>query len=211
VAVDINVGARLKQRRKEIGLSLRQLAQMSDLSASFLNQVEHGKANVSLHSLQALSEALSVPLLYFLSSDESDHHAVPESVVEEPSVTESQETSEIMTAYTPVVEKDKRPKLFLPLSGVEYELLVPSLGQKMVAILGNLSPGTGNVARRLREPTEEFIFVLSGSLLVGLTGGDYTLSAGDTIYFEGNELLKLSCVSDSESVSWISVITPAVF
>lgn len=210
MAIDIQVGARLRQRRKEIGLSLRQLAQATSLSASFLNQVEHGKANVSLHSLQLLAEALSVPLLYFLTSEESDH-TFTESVAAVPAAAEAQGSSVVTTAYTPLVQGDKRPKLFLPLSGVEYELLVPSLGQRMVAIFGSLSPGTGNVARRLREPTEEFIYVLSGKLLVGLVNGDHLLGPGDTIYFEGAELLKLSCASEDECATWISVITPAVF
>jgi transcriptional regulator with XRE-family HTH domain len=209
VAIDIQVGARLRQRRKEIGLSLRQLAQATGLSASFLNQVEHGKANVSLHSLQLLAEAMSVPLLYFLTSEESNC-TFTESVAAIPAA-EAQGSSVVTTAYTPLVQCDKRPKLFLPLSGVEYELLVPSLGQRMVAIFGSLSPGTGNVARRLREPTEEFIYTLSGKLLVGLVGGDHLLGPGDTIYFEGAELLKLSCASEDECVTWISVITPAVF
>lgn len=42
----------------------------------------------------------------------------------------------------------------------------------MKAICGRLAPGTGNVARRLRKPTEEFIFVLSGASCVGLDAGE---------------------------------------
>jgi uncharacterized cupin superfamily protein len=81
----------------------------------------------------------------------------------------------------------------------------------MEAFLGQLSPGTGNVARRLRKPTEELIYVLSGALLVELETGSYVLNSGDSIYFEGEMLRKLECASQNEDASWISVITPAVF
>jgi quercetin dioxygenase-like cupin family protein len=81
----------------------------------------------------------------------------------------------------------------------------------MEPIFGRLSPGTGNVARRLRKPTEEFIFVLVGKLLIGVGEEEYILNAGDSIYFEGYDLQKLACASEAEDVIWISVITPPVF
>ncbi|MEA4908215.1 MAG: helix-turn-helix domain-containing protein [Chloroflexi bacterium] len=198
---DHNVGARLKYRRQEIGISLRKLAQTTGLTASFLSQVEHGKANLSLNSLHRLAEAMDVPLLYFLS----DHGGIPEEV--------SPPDEEVVpaTVFTPVMSIEERPQLILPLSGVVYELLVPNLGRKMVALCGRLAPGTDNVARRLHESTEEFIYVLSGRLLIGLESGEYILNAGETIYFEGEKLRKLACGSTDQEAVWVSVITPAIF
>jgi len=147
-----------------------------------------------------------VPLLYFLpdssstSSQESGQSSGSPEEIEKPKVT-----------YSPVVHVDERPQLFLPLSGVTYEMLVPSFGNKMVSICGRLAPGTGNVARKLREPTEEFIYMLSGSLLVGLNYGDFELQPGETIYFKGEDLIRLVCNSETEEAVWISVITPPVF
>jgi transcriptional regulator with XRE-family HTH domain/mannose-6-phosphate isomerase-like protein (cupin superfamily) len=204
VRTDSQLGFRLQQRRKAVGLSLRQLAEKTNLSASFLSQVEHNKANLSLNSLQAVSEALAVPLLYFLSDDQEknrNQHSKFDS--------DSGHLSQL-PILDPVVKAKNRPRLVLPLSGVEYEMLVPSSNRKMVALMGKLSPGTGNIARRLREPTEEVILILSGKLLVGLENGEYILSPGDSIYFEGSQLNQLVCASD-EPVEWITVITPAVF
>ena len=214
LTVELKVGQRLNNRRREMGISLRKLAKMTGLSASFLSQVERGQTNLSLKSLQFISQALSVPLLYFLAEDE---RAKPEKIVElvpQPAperAVKLQDETEKLPAYTPVVRAGDRSKLMLPLSGVVYELLTPSFGQKMVAIKGELSPGTGNVVRRLREPTEEFIFVLSGVLQVGLDRGEYILKSGDTIYFEGKNLQKLICASEKESAVWVSVITPPTF
>lgn len=204
MAQESKVGARLKKRRELYGISLRKLAQKTGLSASFLSQVERNKTNLSLSSLQLLSEALEVPLLYFLADKPFHENGNQAKARDE----EAESRSE---GYDPVVTANARPMLILQKSGVIYELLVPSMGRKMVAISGRLSYGSDNVVRRLREPTEEFIYALSGKLLIELASGEYVLSPGDSIYFEGNELLRMACVSDGEEAMWISVISPAVF
>ncbi|NPV85130.1 MAG: helix-turn-helix transcriptional regulator [Anaerolineae bacterium] len=201
---DSMVGHRLNKRRQELNISLRKLAQMTDLTASFLSQVERGKANLSLNSLHRIAQALNVPLLYFL--EETAHKA------SEPHIPQTNgKPADETLSYSPVITRSERPKLILPLSGVQYELLTPSVGRKMVALSGRLSPGSDNIARRLHEPTEEIIYVLQGSLLIGLDSGEYILNAHDTIYFEGRSLQKIICASTDEDAVWVSVITPAVF
>ena len=59
----------MKHRRNELNLSLRALAEKTDLSAAFLSQIECGKSNPSLNSLQRIAEALQVSLSYFLSTN----------------------------------------------------------------------------------------------------------------------------------------------
>lgn len=180
----LSVGERLKKRRKELGINLRDLAERTDLTASFLSQVERGVTNPSLNSLRRISEALNVQLLYFLAED--------------------------FSPKSPVVRAGARPALQLGNSEVSYELLTPGLTGKFEVIQGHLKPGTENIVRPLSVQTEELIMVLRGCLLVGLETQDYTLNPGDTIYFEGSMLRKLMCASPDE-VTWISVITPPVF
>lgn len=66
--VDSFVGQKLKLRRGELGLSLRDLGVQTGLSAAFLSQIECGKSNPSLHSLQCIAKTLGVPLHYFLTN-----------------------------------------------------------------------------------------------------------------------------------------------
>ena len=194
------IGERIKGRRLEMGLTGRELARRTGLSASFISQLERGKTNISLESLRLIAEHLEVSILHFLSEElpalESDSN---------------QETTRLPKIRDSVVRVDNRPQLTFPDSGVCYELLARDLSRKMEAMCGRLSPGTGNVARRLRLPTEEFIYVLSGSLIVGLSSGEHHLYPGDTIYFEGQDLVQLVCASEDEDVVWVSVITPPAF
>ena len=166
MATTDQVGERIRRRRMEMGLNLRQLAEKTGVSASFISQVEHGKVNASLGSLQHISEALDVPLLYFVKEKSSEEGMASNQIVE---------PSENTLVYQPVIHADARPQMFFPFSGVSYELLVPGFGQKLVAFLCKFAPGTENVVRKLREPTEEFIYVVSGNLTVGLESGRYEL------------------------------------
>ncbi len=192
-----SMGNRIKERRAEIGLSLRELADKTDLTASFISQVERNQTKPSIDSLRRIAEALGVSILFFLAD-----HAQPRRIPAKrgPSL-----------KYSPIVRANARSKLILPVSGVTYELLVPDLARQMEAFCGRLSPHMGNVARRLRAPTEEFIYVLSGGLRVGLNDEEHILCPGDSIYFEGAALQKLECASSDEDAVWISVITPPVF
>ena|SRR5665648_84662 len=206
MAPTFNPGTTLKKLRKERGLSLREVARRTDLTASFLSQVEHGISNVSLDSLQRIAEAMVVPLMYFLEEQPSDIENLSSHIEPEPC-----EDVNRTVSYSPVVRAGCRPRLILPPSGVEYQLLVPNLSHTMEAVIGRLAPGTGNVARKLREETEEFIYVLGGELLVGLDDEEYILKPGDSINFSGEKLNKLACASTDRDASWISVITPPVF
>ncbi len=201
-----DLGIRVRSRRKEMGLTIRELARRTGLSASFISQVEHSKTKVSLDSLRLISEHLDTSIHYFFSDPLPD---VSYTKAAAP-CGQNEEQSAVME-YSPVVRTGCRPRLYLPDSGVNYELLVNDLTNNMEPVFGRLSPGTGNVARRLRKPTEEFIFVLVGKLLIGIDEKEYILNPGDSIYFEGYSLTKLACASESEDVIWISVITPPVF
>jgi transcriptional regulator with XRE-family HTH domain len=193
-----NVGERLRKRRKELRLTLKEVAKTTNLTSSFLSQVENNKVNLSLNSLHLIADALDVPVTYFMADENTDQFE------------SSDRVAAARTRYNPVVNKDQRSKLVLPVSGVELELLVPSLGRKMVSFKGRLAPGMENVASRLREPTEEIIYVLTGTLLVDLDEGEYRVNSDESIYFEGQHLVRLVNVAEIET-TWVSVITPAVF
>lgn len=61
----------IKQKRKELGLTQKELAKIVHTSQQAIARYETQKAEPSLEVLQALSEALGVPLSYFVDSDTS--------------------------------------------------------------------------------------------------------------------------------------------
>src|SRR6266496_1998650 len=57
-----NVGARLRRRREEAGLSLRQFARSLGVSASFVSQLENGKSQPSVATLYLICNALELSI-----------------------------------------------------------------------------------------------------------------------------------------------------
>lgn len=69
------LGARVRQARQSLGLSLAAVAG-TDFSRAFLNQVELGRAQPSTHTLRIIAERLQQPIEYFLEDPEVSTAAV---------------------------------------------------------------------------------------------------------------------------------------
>lgn len=181
---DITIGMRIREQRKILDLSLSELAKQTGLTTSFLSQVERGLVSTSINSLRKISEALGVSILYFLNDT---------------------------PRREPVIRAGNRMELTLPgLSNIRYEVITTNLANKIEIILGHLESGKTYVSRHLPAPTDECIYVLSGTLIVGLETQDYTLYPGDSICFTGVMLKSFRCTSDDEAVFMV-VVTPPIF
>jgi transcriptional regulator with XRE-family HTH domain len=62
------VGERIRQRRKKLGYSLRELGTRAGLTASFLSQIENNQCSPSLASLDRIATALEAPMYVLLDS-----------------------------------------------------------------------------------------------------------------------------------------------
>jgi transcriptional regulator with XRE-family HTH domain len=178
------LGARIKARRSELDLSLRDLAAATRLSATFLSNLERGLANPTLDSLRRVSNALNTPILYM---------------------------ADPAPGASPVVRHDQRRSIALSGGHIRYEILTPTLNKKMVLFQTRVTAEDGNiVAGPLAEPTEECLVILSGEIAICLAGQTYIMEAGDSIYFEGRSLESIHVVGEGEA-RYISAITPPVF
>ena len=178
----MELGKRIRARRLEQNMSLRELAKQVDLTASFLSQVERGLVSPSIDSLRKISRALGVPVFYFLMEDNRP---------------------------SPVVRRNERRKIVLP-TNISYELLTPDVNRKMEVIMAQLHPRDGSIPLVFYPHTEECIIVLEGALEIGLGDQKYVLEAGDAVYFDGFMLNHLAAKGDS-IVRYITIITPPIF
>jgi len=181
------LGERMRERRKELGLSLEELAARTDLSASFLSLVERNINNPSLDSLYRIAEALEVPQFYF-------------SVDAYPAV----------GAQNPVVRRTERIQITFPPGDVTSELLVPNLRNRLEVFISRVKAAAGNVARTPKMASEECLYVMEGRLRIVLHEQEYLLEAGDSIYIQGFALREISAVGEEEAV-FLSAITPPIF
>jgi transcriptional regulator with XRE-family HTH domain len=178
-ADNVKLGERIRDRRQELNLSLRDLAELTDLSATFLSGLERGLANPTLASVRRLANALKLPL-HRLLADSSDNSLV--------------------------VQRNRRRRMVFPDSQVSYEILTPQLTRKMVLYHISLPPDSGNIMQQpLAEPTEECIVVLAGKLEIQLAGQTYELEEGDSIYFE-NRFVESIQATGGEPAEYISAV-----
>ena len=75
-AVSVDVGTRLHKLREERGMSIRELARQSGLSANAISLIERGRTSPSVSTLYLLSEAMEIPITTFFETIERNHEIV---------------------------------------------------------------------------------------------------------------------------------------
>ena len=157
------VGSRMRALREAMGLSLRDLAERSGVSAPMLSQVERGETSPTLTVAAKIASGLDLTLSQLLRLDEGSHVAV--------SRADSRRHSER--------------------GGHRFEELTPPLpGQRADVSLHTLEPGASTGGREdppMHEPgSRETAVVLSGTLALVVDGSRHELGAGDSVTFDAD-------------------------
>ncbi len=178
----MDIGKRINLRRKELGLSLRELGDLAGVTASFLSQIENEQVSPSLNSLQSISTALKVPIFYLLNEGTNGN----------------------------VVRANERTKVFFPDSKIGYDLLTSDFSKQMMSYIIQMEPHATRVAVPLSKSTEQWMHVISGRMRIVVSEDTFYLDEGDTVYYDGDMLVEFGSDSDEKLVV-ICCITPPVF
>src|ERR671922_2028860 len=138
VAVEVDVGERLRELRRFRRATLRTIAERSGLSESFLSQVERGRSSASIASLRRIADALGVSMADLFEPD-----GVP---------------------GPRVLRRDERPALSFGILGRKL-LLTPRPLHHLEVFAGELDPGGSTGPEPYAHgDSEELFVVLSGSV-----------------------------------------------
>lgn len=152
------IGEKVKELRKSKKLTLKEIANQTDLSISFLSQVERGKSSLTLESLKKISDVLEVNPSYFFDDVESNSTSVV-----------------VRTKY----DDEKllsNQFLYKDLSGGNR-----NLGFEPLLVI--LNPGE-NEGNRFSHKGVEFIYVLEGELTILINEESYQLEPNDAIVID---------------------------
>lgn len=149
------LGRRLRDRRKQLGLTLQHVADAAGLSVGFISQVERGLTAPSLSSLVSIARVLDTEISDFLRQPPADaNHTRHES----------------RTAYR--IEGHR----------IAYERVSASFpGQQMHSVIIHMPPG--HRTEPIAHEGEELGYVLEGSVTSDLEGERVVLAAGDSVHF----------------------------
>lgn len=74
--VSEDVGKKLRSLRKARRLSIRALAELSELSVNTLSLIENGKTSPSVNTLHQLAQSLNVPITAFFENEQHKKRVV---------------------------------------------------------------------------------------------------------------------------------------
>lgn len=192
------IGEKLRTVRQERQMSLRELANKAEVSASMLSQIETGKVFPSVRSLYTIANALDVSMDYFFpgenngrvppnGSEMSKQHTLTASELRDARVNGTAGTDKEFVPQTqssaPVVHAYSRPMIELN-GGVTWARLtaLPEDGAEFLEI--TYAPGAMSGASMSHHEGREFGLILEGEFVVELGFESYTLHKGDSIIFE---------------------------
>lgn len=154
-----SIGARIKSLRTEQKMTLKQLSELSGLSAGFLSQLERGLSTIAIDSLANLSKILNVSLSSFFQDQEDP-------------------------TTDPVVHSFDQHFSQVNPQIIQYILSHHPSSSHLLPRIFTLLPMANAQMDHLEiycHEGEEFIYVLEGIVTVMLGDNQYTLYPGDSI------------------------------
>jgi len=155
------IGNRIKELRKQAGLTLKQLAEANGLTPGTLSKIENGLVKPSITTLEMLAHNLKVDIGYLFKADEEKRYVI--------SRREKRRTSLSERGYS--VE-------FLA-KGMENQFMEPAI----VTLKGR---DQKEEMRTAVHTGQEFVYVLEGRITLSLGEKKFTLKKGDAAYFDGD-------------------------
>jgi transcriptional regulator with XRE-family HTH domain len=166
------IGERIKRLRLKKSMGLVELGKHTGLSASFLSQLETGRVVPTLRNLARIAMVFSKDLSYFFESEphavfrvhrKRDRVRMPQTGVDSPTY-----TFESLGYMVPDRHMDPYFAEFMPVA-------------KTPETKAHMHPGA------------EFLYVLDGELAISHGDHEYTLEAGDAVYFDASTPHSYAC------------------
>jgi transcriptional regulator with XRE-family HTH domain len=185
------LGARLREERDRLGLSLRELARRLEVSPSLVSQIETGKTQPSVRTLYAIVSELGVSLdeVFTPSADGPDGHSLTGSPR-----AGRRKASGVPKAGPGAAESHgrvqrlaERRKIDLG-SGVHWERLTTWNDRDVDFLYATYEAGGSSSpdGSLMRHNGREFGIVLTGNLGITVGFEEHVLGPGDSIAFESS-------------------------
>ena len=153
---DAPLGKRLRDRRKQLGLTLKEVADGAGLSVGFISQIERGLNAPSLSSLAAISGVLRTQVTEFLAPPHPD---------------------------APFTLMGERRSFAIEQHALRYERISASFpGSVLNGVIIHWPPGYRSES--IRHEGEELFYILEGAITVETENESTVLEAGSSIHFK---------------------------
>lgn len=192
--MELDIGKKLKELRKERKLSILKLAELSEVSTGLISQIERGKVVPSVVSMWKLAKALNVNIGFFFDEETSDGDIAEEDFV---------------------IRRGEHKVIIMDKGRMVYELFTPegehSIDFMKIILRKGETLDRAKITKNLvTHEGEEGGYVLSGTLTVCIDTNTYELHEGDSIYFSSRLPHKYLNYGEEDCVT-IWAMTPLFF
>lgn len=178
---DIRIGPRLREARRQRGLSLEQLAEATSLTKGFISQLERDVTSASVASLIRICGALGIEVGTLFQS-----------------------------ARTDLIRRGEAPRINFGGERITEYLVTPANSRDVQIIRSVIEPGGGSGKEPYSLDTNsEVVIVEQGNLEVSVDGTTHRLAPGDTLTFSPRFAHEWSNPSSSRRSVVLWVMSPA--
>lgn len=153
------IGALLRERRRQMRMTLQALGDAAGVSVGYLSQVERDLVTPSLGTLAQIARSLNAEIDHFLTA---------------PAIENSLSRAEGRAVFS------------VGSSVVRYEQIGADFaGNQLSSFIITIPPG--HQSEEQRHEGEEIVFMLSGAVEFGVNGEVRTLTTGDGLHFRSQQ------------------------
>jgi transcriptional regulator with XRE-family HTH domain len=163
---EYGIGAKIRALRLKKKMGLVELGKHTGLSPAMLSKIERAKLHPTLPTLLRIALVFSVGLEYFFAGSR-----------EKPLVAVMRKGDRVRLPDRP----GARPPAY------RFESLdFAATERKFDSYFAEFLPAAEDALRTHAHPGVEFIYVLTGTLIVRVAEEDHAIAAGDSIYFDSS-------------------------
>lgn len=168
----MNLGARIRKIRKSQGRTLENIATACGCTRSLLSKIETGATSPPVATLTRIAAALGVSVGTLVEPADS-----------------------VSTVFTRRAEMEAKPSVATD-KGYQFQMIAPGRdGKLMQPFL--FTARKGQVKKHnLSHHGEEFVYMLEGEMAYRVGAITYTLTPGDSLYFDSLDEHEIRPVSD---------------
>lgn len=180
------IGETLRKIRLERGFTLKQLAEICELSTSFISQAERGLSSISVATLERVCGALGMSLREFFA------------LADPPGATEPE--------YSEILRADDQPAVNLSEASIKYRFLSRDFpGRLFEVVIGEIPKGY--TYPPASHDGEEFGYVLEGRLRLGFEDAEHELGPGDSYHFGAYTVHGYEAIGDGDvRLLWVQTL-----
>jgi len=177
----IRIGSILRARRKELGLTLDQVAERIGVTKGFLSEVEREKTSPSVASLLQICRALQMSVGELFPTDEPS-----------------------------IIRRDARSTIKFGGQNIHDYVIHSYPNSRFQALISYMDPGGGGGEELYTiDSQEEFVFVLAGKVRIVIEGEETILDEGDSMTFNPRREHTFMNASETEPAQAIFVVSPS--